>query len=689
MSFPRILPPVAINDRRVWVSNVPRGSTVTIREGTRTLGSRVASEPVVAVPVDPVGGPIRARTHLAGRTVVGHSVSPIRDPGEAGEFPRVRTREIHFAYFNVPTHDTPEGVDGGFRVPLRCRLYLPADENGQVPAQLGHRPLVIIAHGYWLYPEDLDSRLGYAWLAEHLARWGIVACSIDLSEVNLETGPVGAGPMQQWARGEVILKFIERVVDDPLYGDYVDPDRVGLVGHSMGGEGVVMAQVINLARSRWFGIRGVVSLAPTNYRPEYAATHTAYLQLHGSLDYLLSSAADVTGANPRFGGLRHYDRAWRPRTLVWLEGARHEGWNPLWLDSPGSLEPPPAPELPVMPAERQQAIGRAFITAFFLDVLAGQDEYRGYLGGPALPQAVADAVVHRQHQQPSVAIMDDFGDANDQLLLPAENPLDKTVNRRGQPAQAASELWEEVDHRTLQRSVHQTRGVDLSWRNGSFTYETGTDGLELAATDVLSLRVAQHYSESSSGVPDETWNRVGQEIDLLVELSDGDQLASVSIGAIAAVPYPLPGFETYSVFRTVRIPLDAFTAANPDLNIGAVRRVRLSSTAQRRNGRLLVDDIEFETAELTPATQVRMLRVHELGTGYGPPRDHIDTEVIVHLAARPGESFGFTLRNDELLPVNQQKLALLRAALTNRRPVRLGYHWAGPTTRTIVRVIPA
>ena len=44
-------------------------------------------------------------------------------------------------------------------------------------------------------------------LAGHLARWGMVVCSIDLSTVNRET----AMATQQWSRGEVIMAMLDRL----------------------------------------------------------------------------------------------------------------------------------------------------------------------------------------------------------------------------------------------------------------------------------------------------------------------------------------------------------------------------------------------------------------------------------------------------------------------------------------------
>jgi hypothetical protein len=65
---------------------------------------------------------------------------------------------------------------------------------------------------------------------------------------------------------------------------------------------------------------------------------------------------------------------------------------------------------------------------------------------------------------------------------------------------------------------------------------------------------------------------------------------------------------------------------------------------------------------ITTTGRVTMLRVHDLGTGFGPSHDFIDVEVVIALDSQPGKFFGFQLRNDAKLPARQGMLDLLRAA---------------------------
>jgi hypothetical protein len=85
--------------------------------------------------------------------------------------------------------------------------------------------------------------------------------------------------------------------------------------------------------------------------------------------------------------------------------------------------------------------------------------------------------------------------------------------------------------------------------------------------------------------------------------------------------------------------------------------------------------------------RITLLRVHELGTGYGPPTDHIDAEVIVWLDTEPEKAFGFRLRDDEHRRAAQGMLAVLRDVFNRDRPVRIDFIRSGCRTGRIIRVI--
>jgi hypothetical protein len=79
------------------------------------------------------------------------------------------------------------------------------------------------------------------------------------------------------------------------------------------------------------------------------------------------------------------------------------------------------------------------------------------------------------------------------------------------------------------------------------------------------------------------------------------------------------------------------------------------------------------SGQVNAVGKLTMLRVHDLGTGYGPPSDFIDVEVVIWLDSQPGKAFGFQLRNDANLPARQGMLDLLRDAFANNWIVNIDY----------------
>lgn len=83
--------------------------------------------------------------------------------------------------------------------------------------------------------------------------------------------------------------------------------------------------------------------------------------------------------------------------------------------------------------------------------------------------------------------------------------------------------------------------------------------------------------------------------------------------------------------------------------------------------------------------RLTLLRLHEVGSGFGPPVDRIDGEVVIALDTEPGRAFGFQLRNDAKLPARRRLLALLRDAFAHERPLLIEYLRTGQHNGTLIR----
>ncbi|MGH8594417.1 MAG: hypothetical protein ACREV3_11325 [Gammaproteobacteria bacterium] len=86
--------------------------------------------------------------------------------------------------------------------------------------------------------------------------------------------------------------------------------------------------------------------------------------------------------------------------------------------------------------------------------------------------------------------------------------------------------------------------------------------------------------------------------------------------------------------------------------------------------------------------KVTLLRVHDVGTGFGPPTDFIDVEVVITLDSQPGKAFGFQLRTDANRDARRDMLNLLRDAFNQDRRVRIDYFRTGVRNGRIIRVVP-
>jgi hypothetical protein len=82
--------------------------------------------------------------------------------------------------------------------------------------------------------------------------------------------------------------------------------------------------------------------------------------------------------------------------------------------------------------------------------------------------------------------------------------------------------------------------------------------------------------------------------------------------------------------------------------------------------------------------KITLLRVHDVGTKYGPPTDQVDVETIIQLDTEPGKAFGFQLRPDGNGPAREAMLGLLRDAFANNWTVTIDYKITPPKKNGVI-----
>src|SRR5436190_2641767 len=260
--------------------------------------------------------------------------------------------------------------------------------NGHIciPRGRGPFPLAVFAHGN--HTPLQNSTPGYLYLCELLASHGIIAATIDVNFLN------GGGAGENDARAIVHLEHLKQfrnwnnTATHPLHGK-VDLNRILIIGHSRGGEGVghasffnrldaIGAVVLNGAGPFFlgpyrFGLSAVAAIAPTDrqFIPISGPTVVPdpYYVIHGSKD------SDVFD----FQGYHTYERAHAVdlanptvsrgefKAMLWVHKANHNQFNSVWASETG-------PGV-AMPRPSQEQIAKVHLGALAQAVLLDRAEY--------------------------------------------------------------------------------------------------------------------------------------------------------------------------------------------------------------------------------------------------------------------------------------------------------------------------
>ncbi|MES9508694.1 alpha/beta hydrolase [Streptomyces sp. NPDC000609] len=205
----------------------------------------------------------------------------------------------------------------------------------------------------WAWPcragtDPLPSGSGYDYLAEGLARQGFVVVSMGANGINATSA--GQADSVYRARADLINKHLElwRQLDagkGPLKGKLKDPrtgrasgavftghldmGRVGTLGHSMGGGGV-MQQVSDQRHGDWpagVKVKAALGLAPTATWDVEPVTEVPLAVLWGTCDQV------NTGEYVKW----NKDRNKAPLHGITLTGGNHDYFNTQWSPSSGQV----------------------------------------------------------------------------------------------------------------------------------------------------------------------------------------------------------------------------------------------------------------------------------------------------------------------------------------------------------------
>ena len=502
----------------------------------------------------------------------------LKNPGLAGHIPftTVIYASSGLNYSAVPAlsqyniYDTPDPAYLTGRIDISVFAHLgtapwpfsntnvPLNGHICVPHGRGPFPLAIFAHGN--HDPLVNSTPGYLYLCQLLASQGIIAATIDVNFLN------GFNFGENDARAIVHLEHVKQfriwngTAAHPLQGK-VDLNRILIIGHSRGGEGVGHASFFNRLNSiqptifspivpldgsvglgpYHFGLTAVAAIAPTDrqYIPITGPTVVPdrYSLIHGSRD------GDVS----TFEGYNTYNRAHavdlanptvsdgKLKALLWVYRANHNQFNSVW--------PPETAPGVAMPRADQEQIARVHLGTLTHALLLDHWEYLQVMkdhrlatawmpvGGDFVSQFQDPDRIFIQHNQESLAAP--------QISLPVQGTVTANV------VVATRVLKDLVNSGAPITTI--TLRLDWTAPGARLTLQVDPATLPAEKYTTLALRVGQST---------EAHNAANQDQDFTLEVSSGTRTAAIPAGSIHRLLYPDLMFGVGKiVMQSLRLPM--------------------------------------------------------------------------------------------------------------------------------------
>src|SRR5215212_6239317 len=555
------------------------------------------------------------------------------DPGAAG--PLAVTRE-EYDYGNLAFQ--PSGFPSA--VELKAAVHSPNGLAG------GPYPVVVFLHGRHVtcyrntttalrWPcrngeTVIPSYQGYDYIAQNLASWGYIVVSVSANGINAFDNNVTDLGMQ--ARAELIQRHLQQwdtfnTAGAAPFGTKfvgkVDLQRVGTMGHSRGGEGVVKHYVYNTSQGSPYGIKAVFPLAPVDFnRP--VANNTA---LAVALPYCDGDVNDNQGVH--FYDDARYNVAGdaSPKHTIQVMGANHNYFNTVWtpglfpaggaddwgFTSGGSTDPQCGTGAGNhrLTATQERGVGLAYISAVMRVYVGGESQFVPYLTGEAPPPPSAQTTdLHVSYHAPDTAAArrdvnrlltstnlttNTLGGATTQTGM---TPHDLCGGASPQPQHClpAAQATTRQPHTTVSARATTTRGLSQLRTGWSALTATYSNDLPTGARDVsafkwLTFRVSVNFADTRnpSGIPQ----------NFRVVLTDGTGATSaITVSSFSDVLFYPPGSVgpvPKVVLNTARIPVSGFSG----VNLSDIRSVQFRFD-QKTSGALLISDVAFSSAPTVP-----------------------------------------------------------------------------------------
>lgn len=520
-------------------------------------------------------------------------------------------------------------------VELRGSVHYPTTLTG------GPFPLIVLLHGrhtttYRTVPPHITSLSwppatgyqsvisfdGYDYFARTMASHGYIVVSISCNAINAADASMADRGMN--ARGQLVQKHLDMwngyntVGGVPFGTKFVgklDMTRIGTMGHSRGGEGVIYNALLNKSLGSPYGIKAVITLAPVDF-------HRRVMNGIPLLNIAPYCDGDVTSLS----GVHFYDDARyndttdeAPKHSVLMMGANHNFYNTVW--TPGSYIAGTSDDWSAtmdpfcgasatgngrLDTSEQKAAFNAYGSAFFRMYVGGDTTFAPILEVDDIHPPVSSKLDTTQvyvSWHPGKSKRKDIN-RTDTVTTATVNNLSGTVTSASMvsasicgggltmPSCSISTSTSKEPHRgtTTQNGM---ANAALRWKTKTamYTNEIPATYQNTTKHKSITFRASVNYAQT---LP------VGRDLDFTVQLEDSaGKTSNLKVSQFSGALFYQPGTSASVLpkilFNTVKIPLVKFKGINQT----KLRYIRFLFDVSD-SGSVLISDLAFSGIELKP-----------------------------------------------------------------------------------------
>lgn len=520
---------------------------------------------------------------------------------------------------------------------VRASVHYPTSLSG------GPYPVIVLLHGrhstcYRTTPPytssltwpcatgfaSIESFQGYDYHARFMASHGYIVISISCNAINARDGSMSNSGMP--ARGQLVQYHLDlwnnynSGAASPLTAEIgtalvgkLDMQRIGTMGHSRGGEGVVYHALLNRALGSPYGIKAVLTLAPV----DFFRRKLNGIPLMNIAPYCDGDVSNIQGVK-FYDDVRYTDTTDEsPKHNVLMMGGNHNFYNTVW--TPGSYIAGTADDWDGVYGSSASFCGSASSTSGRLDTTEQKAAYnsyasaffRTYVGGEQQFMPILDT---RDRIPPVTSMLDTDNvfvswhpGRTDRLdINRIDTATNETINTMSGNVTTAGLLSSGICGGGLSiplcgvatsaskephRGNSTTKGLaqqGLRWDSADDYYnnEVPASQQDLTYIDALQFRAALRFNECTPGL----------DLNFTVQMIDSaGAVSSQQVTSHSNVLFYQPGNNSVLpkvMFNAVRIPIDSFSGINKK-KVRNIRFVFDRSTA----GSILITDIAFVNSQ--------------------------------------------------------------------------------------------